>query len=327
MIHSVTTMTPLRLSFAGGSTDIESFYKRHGGAVVSSAIDKYIYVTVKRHSPLFGEAYRLSYSETEHVQNLDDIRNDIIRAALHLVPVDPPIHIATAADLPAFSGLGSSSSFAVGLLYALHLIRGESVSAAQLADEACAVEIGALSKPIGCQDQWAAAHGGLNFIEFRTDGRITLDPLNVPCLDRLFEHSLLLWTGIAREAATVLADVHDNLPDRTNELCLLAELARQTRDLFLQRPLDIEKLGKILNAGWMTKRRLAGSVSTETIDQAYMHALDAGAWGGKLLGAGGGGFIYLVAPPKRHDSIRAAVGMQHVSIRYEARGARVLSII
>ena len=170
--RAVTTITPQRLSFAGGGTDLPDFYEQHGGAVVSSTIDKYLYVTVKRHSPLFNEVYRLSYSKTEHVDHLEDIENDIARECLKLVHVEPPLFIATAADLPAQSGLGSSSSFAVGLLYALHTMRGEEVSAGQLAEEACHVEIGLLKRPIGKQDQYAAAFGGLNYMSFQRDGRV-----------------------------------------------------------------------------------------------------------------------------------------------------------
>ena len=165
--RAVTTITPQRLGFAGGGTDLPAFYRQHGGAVLSSAIDKYIYVTVKRHSPLFNENYRLSYSKTEHVNSLDEIENDIARECLRLVDVEPPLFIATASDLPVSSGLGSSSSFAVGLLYALHTLRGEDVSAGQLAEEACHVELNVLGHPIGKQDQYAAAFGGLNYISFQ----------------------------------------------------------------------------------------------------------------------------------------------------------------
>jgi D-glycero-alpha-D-manno-heptose-7-phosphate kinase len=325
MIHSVTTMTPLRLSFAGGSTDIETFYKRHGGAVVSSAIDKFVYVTAKRHSPLFGEAYRLSYHETEHQQSLEDIRNDIIRESLRLVPVDPPLFISTAADLPAFSGLGSSSSFAVGLLYALHLMRDENVSAGQLAEEACEVEIRRLSKPIGKQDQYAAAFGGLNHITFCRDGRVHIDPLVVPQLDKLFSHSLLLWTGVQREAASVLFDVQEQMADHTDELIGMHAMADLMKGRLLERPLDLAAIGALLNAGWLAKRSLAASVTTPEIDGAYVMALEAGAYGGKIAGAGGGGFLYLLAPPERHEAITLSLGMQSVPIRHEPRGARILS--
>src|SRR3989338_8599158 len=206
--HAVTTITPQRLSFVGGGTDLPDFYRKHGGAVVSTTIDKYIYVTVKRHSRLFNEAYRLSYSKTEHVDSLDEIENDVARECLRLVHVAPPLFIATASDLPASSGLGSSSSFAVGLLYALHALRGEDVSVGQLAEEASHVEIKMLGHPIGKQDQYAAAFGGLNYITFNSNGRVHLDPLWLPNggADALFSNSMLFWTGMQREAEGILQE-------------------------------------------------------------------------------------------------------------------------
>ncbi|HJO05223.1 MAG TPA: GHMP kinase, partial [Acidobacteriota bacterium] len=211
--RAVTTITPQRLSFAGGGTDLPDFYQRHGGAVVSAAIDKYIYVTVKRHSPLFEEVYRLSYSTTEHVNSLDAIENDIARECLRLVEVEPPLFIATASDLPASSGLGSSSSFAVGLLYALHTMRGEDVAAGQLAEEACHVEIDVLRRPIGKQDQYAAAFGGLNYIGFQRDGRVHLDSvwLRGNGTSELFRQIMLFWTGVQRDAGDVLHEQRSNI--------------------------------------------------------------------------------------------------------------------
>ena len=170
--RAVTTITPQRISFVGGGTDLPSFYELHEGGVISSAINQYVYVTVKKHSPLFNEQYRLSYSKTEHVHNLNEIENSIARECLRLVEVEPPLYISTAADLPASSGLGSSSSFAVGLLNALHLLKGERVTPAQLAEEACFIEIETLCNPIGKQDQYAAAFGGLNHIIFKKNERI-----------------------------------------------------------------------------------------------------------------------------------------------------------
>ena len=211
--RTVTTITPQRISFVGGGTDLPSFYTNHGGGVISSAINQYVYVTVKQHSPLFDEAYRLSYSKTEHAHTLDDIENSIARECLRLVHVEPPLYIATAADLPASSGLGSSSSFAVGLLNALHLLKGERVSPAQLAEEACEVEINILGNPIGKQDQYAAAFGGLNHIIFKESGRVEIDHLVLQnnLIDEIFENSLLIWTGIQRDASSILAKQNKNV--------------------------------------------------------------------------------------------------------------------
>ena len=286
--RAVTTITPQRLSFAGGGTDLPDFYRKHGGAVVSSTIDKYIYVTVKRHSLLFNEAYRLSYSKTEHVQSLDEIENDVARECLRLVHVEPPLFMATASDLPALSGLGSSSSFAVGLLYALHTLRGENVSAGQLAEEACHVEIEMLGRPIGKQDQYAAAFGGLNCIAFRPDGRVHLDPLWLPGdgVAVLFRNSMLFWTGVQREAGGILQEQRDRIGDTCETLIKMRDMAAECRDALLESTNDPRKFGALLDAGWRAKRTLASGISSPQIDDYYERALAAGALGGKIAGAG-----------------------------------------
>src|SRR5215475_4712997 len=191
----VLTRTPLRVSFAGGGTDLSDFYERDYGAVLSTAIDKYIYVTVKRHGEVFDEKVRLSYSKTESVATVDEVENNIARECLRFLKIEPPIHISTVGDLPASTGLGGSSSFAVGLLNALHAYRGERVSAGQLADEACHIEIEVLKEPIGKQDQYAAAFGGLNFFSFKPGGAVTVEPqrLNNGNLKSLFDCILMFW--------------------------------------------------------------------------------------------------------------------------------------
>ena len=328
--RAVTTITPQRLSFAGGGTDLPDFYRTHGGAVLSSTINKYLYVTVKRHSTLFNENYRLSYSKTEHVNHLDEIENDIARECLRLVHVDPPIFIATASDLPASSGLGSSSSFAVGLLYALHTMRGEEVSAGQLAEESCHVEIEVLGRPIGKQDQYAAAFGGLNYIAFQRDGRVHLDSLWLPGngMAALFRNSMLFWTGMQRDAGDILQEQRDNINATSGTLVEMRDMAAACRDLLLTYPDDPQKLGALLDAGWRAKRSLASKISSSEIDRCYDLALASGAVGGKITGAGGGGFLWLVVPPERQASVRAALSeMVDVSVAYEPRGARILSVV
>jgi D-glycero-alpha-D-manno-heptose-7-phosphate kinase len=325
----VTTMTPLRMSFVGGGSDISDFYLYDNGAVLSTAIDKYIYVTVKGHSPLFEEAYRINYSVTEHKASLDDIENDIARECLRLVPVPPPLYVATTADLPANSGLASSSAFAVGLLYALHVMRGENVSAGQLAEEACAVEIDRLKRPIGKQDQYAAAFGGLNLIEFHCNEMVTLDPiwLGDDKLERLFNSSLVFWTGVQRDAATVLTEQRSRINDTRSIISAMRDDALQLRELF-RNGFDLKKFGALLDRNWRRKRGLASLISDETIDRCYERALEAGAFGGKLLGAGGGGFLYVVAPPERHPPIRTALAhLPEISFSYEPRGSRVLHAV
>ena len=328
--QSVTTITPLRISFAGGGTDFPDFYREHGGAVVSTTINKYIYVTVKKHSPLFNEAYRLSYSVTEHTQSLEEIDNDIARECLRLLPVDPPLFISTAADLPAQSGLGSSSSFAVGLLYALHVMRGEEVSAGQLAEEACEVEINVLKRPIGKQDQYAAAYGGLNHIVFAADDRVTLEHLWLPddMTSRIFKNSMLFWTGMQRTAGSILDEQKANIVARTQTLIAMCDLANRCRRDLAKGGQSIETFGKLLDEGWRAKRTLASKITTSDINIKYKAALAAGAIGGKIAGAGGGGFLFLIVPQDRQQTVRAALpGMTDIGLRYEPRGARILSTL
>ena len=327
--RAVTTITPQRISFAGGGTDLPSFYKDYEGGVISSAIDQYVYVTVKRHSSLFQEAYRLSYSKTEHAHKLDDIENCIARECLRLVHVEAPLYIATAADLPASSGLGSSSSFAVGLLHALHFLRGERVSAAQLAEEACEVEINILGNPIGKQDQYAAAFGGLNHITFKRNGRVEIDHLVLQgnLIDEIFENSLLIWTGIQRDASHVLSRQSKNLPKQLKQYKLLLEDSLNCKSMLLQPPADfLRQLGELLEKTWRTKKQLEESISSSEIDMIHMKVKSLGGYGGKLSGAGGGGFFYEIIPRAIHAAVLDAFGPSKVlRVAYEPLGSRLLS--
>lgn len=328
--RAVTTITPQRLSFAGGGTDLPDFYRQHGGAVLSATIDKYIYVTVKRHSPLFNELYRLSYSQTEHVDSLDDMKNDVARECLRLVPVEPPLFISTAADLPASSGLGSSSSFAVGLLYALHAMRGEDVSAGQLAEEACQVEIQRLGRPIGKQDQYAAAFGGLNYITFNPDERVHLDHvwLQGDRAASLFAQSMLFWTGVQRDAGVILGEQRSRIGETSETLQRMRDMAAECRDVLLNYDGDPSDLASMLDRGWHAKRSLTSKISSSHIDDCYDRAIRAGALGGKLAGAGGGGFLFLLVPTDRHESVRRALpDMVDIPVKYEPRGARIWSVL
>lgn len=324
---AVTTITPLRISFAGGGTDISSFYRKNGGAVVSTTIDKYIYVTVKRHSELFQENYRLSYSKTEHTNSLEEIENDIARECLRLVPVKPPLYISTAADLPASSGLGSSSSFAVGLLNALHAMRGERVSAGQLAEEACHVEIEILQKPIGKQDQYAAAFGGLNLFQFEKNNRVKTEHIWIPNdgISKIFNNLALYWTGLQRDASSILKEQVNKMATRETEMLSLLASTRVAYDILVSDPFSIRDLGNLLHCSWQQKRKLASSISNEVIDSIYTKAMTAGCLGGKLAGAGGGGFLILVIDPAVRDTVRTALHDYHeVNVRYEPQGSRVL---
>ncbi|MBI4354246.1 MAG: GHMP kinase [Candidatus Omnitrophica bacterium] len=326
MVELVVTRTPLRISFAGGGTDLPAFYEREHGAVLSTTIDKYLYVTVKRHGRLFNEAFRLNYSETEHVQQMEAIKNHIARECLRLVPVEPPLYINTVADIPEFSGLGSSSSFSVGLLNALHVFRGERASAVQLAEEASHIEMDVLKRPIGKQDHYAAAFGGLNFFCFQPDGRVTVEPQHLPegAVQRLFDHLVMFWTAMSRDAASVLKEQQDNIPEKFPVLQTMREDARFLQGL-LHNGFDPLAFGRLLDTTWQRKRQLASRISNDRIDAWYERAKEAGAVGGKICGAGGGGFLLLVSPQDRQDAIRLALhDMQEVRVGYEANGSCVL---
>ena len=327
--RAVTTITPQRISFAGGGTDLPAYFTCFGGGVISSAINQYVYVTVKQHSSLFDEAYRLSYSKTEHVNSLDDIENSIARECLRFVNVDPPLYIATAADLPASSGLGSSSSFAVGLLNALHIFRGERVSQAQLAEEACEIEINILGNPIGKQDQYAAAFGGLNHIVFKQDGRVEIDHLvlHKKLLDQLFENSLLIWTGIQRDASSILIKQNKNVMEKISNYESMIGDTITCKDLMLNPPDDfLAKFGQLLEKSWQTKRGLDGVISTGEMDAMHDRVKALGGYGGKLSGAGGGGFFYEIVSKDIQEALINTYGRSKcLKVTHEPQGSRLLS--
>jgi D-glycero-alpha-D-manno-heptose-7-phosphate kinase len=323
----VLTQTPLRVSFAGGGTDLATYYETDHGAVFSTTIDKYVYVTVKRHGPVFDEKVRLNYSVSEAVGAIDAIRNDIARECLQLLEIEPPIYVSVVGDLPDSSGLGGSSAFAVGLLNALHTFRGERVTAAQLADEASRVEIDILGQPIGKQDQYAAAFGGLNLFAFRPGGDVTVQPHRGTngAVDDLFGRLLMLWTGHQRRSSSVLFEQMARTPDHHDALRQMREQAYELNGLMGDAHPDLRRFGEVLNEGWLLKRGLASTVSNPEIDAWYAAGCDAGAMGGKLCGAGGGGFMLFMVEPEMKASVLAALpALRNVPFRYEAHGSRVL---
>ncbi len=322
----IVTRTPLRISFAGGGTDLPDFYQREPGAVLSTTINQYVYVTVRRHGDLFSEKYRINYSETEQVVALDEIRNDIVRECLRLLEIQPPIYVSTVGDLPTLSGLGSSSSFAVGLLNALHIFRGERVSAVQLAREACHIEIDVLKHPIGKQDQYAAAFGGLNFFSFLPDGTVTIEPQHMPGDGplQLLRHLMLFWTNVQRNANAVLQEQKTRTASNMEHLVRMRDHAVSLRGM-MNGNFDPRELGLLLDETWQLKRRLASTITNDRIDAWYARAKRAGAIGGKLLGAGGGGFLLLIVDPADRDAVRSALSdLTEVTIGYESRGSSLL---
>ena len=313
------------MSFAGGGTDLPEFSDTESGAVLSTAIQRYVYVTLKRHSEIFGEPVRLNYSQTEHVDRVADLQNHIARECLQFLNVEPPVYVSTVADVPAGTGLGSSSSFAVGLLNAIHVWRGERVSAGQLAKEAAHIELEVLKRPIGRQDQYVAAFGGFNLLRFIPGGGVSVEPQTFGGngLRDLFEHLMLFFTGITRDADLVLDRQRRNTSARSADLRLLREQAL-TLQVMLASEFDPAEFGRVLDEGWRLKRSLASGISDETINSVYEAGIAAGALGGKLCGAGGGGFLLFVVPPDRQPTVRAALRRLEIRPVYEPSGTRVL---
>lgn len=319
----IIVQTPLRISFFGGGTDFPAFYMEEGGCVLSSAIDKYIFVTVKQR---FDNKLRIGYTQTEMVDSVDQVQHELIREALRLTGVCQGIEITTMGDIPSEgSGLGSSSTVTVGALHALYAYLGEIVPAERLAREACDIEIGRLNKPIGIQDQFIAAYGNLRFFEFLPDGQVTAEKmdLNSDFRRALNDCFLLFFTGINRRADTVLVEQKNNIKERRSILREIKQMTYQARRNLETG--DFDAFGSLLHQSWELKKRLAGPVSNGVIDQIYDAACHAGAVGGKITGAGGGGFLLLYAPYERHSAIRKALGdLQELPFRLEPDGTKVI---
>jgi len=324
----IITRTPLRVSFAGGGTDLSAFYSRERGAVLSTAIDKYIYITVNRK---FDDRVRASYSITEMVDRASDLKHELIREALKFVGVEGGIEITSISDVPSRgTGLGSSSSYTVGLLNALYAFTGKLANAEKLATEACRIEIEICGKPIGKQDQYIAAYGGMQFIQFNPDGTVFIDPVPYEqgLRERLQQNLLMLYTGVTRSANDVLSEQSRNMEQNGTAmegLLKMRNLADQLRDCLCSGKLD--GFGETLHAGWTLKKGLAKGISNPEIDAWYDVARCCGAIGGKLLGAGGGGFLLLYAHPEHHAGIcHALPKLRPMSFRFEPQGSKIIFI-
>lgn len=318
----IITKTPLRISFTGGGTDLPDYYNVHDGAVVSAGINKYIYITV---NPKFDNKIRVSYSETEIVDEVDELRHDIVKEAMKMVGIKGGIEITSIADIPSGTGLGSSSTFAVGVLNALYTYAGMRPSAEELAKGACDIEIEILKHPIGKQDQYAAAYGGLNYFEFHKDGsvlrkRLFLDEANARDMRQKL---VLFYTGITRSADNVLKEQKKNTIDKLATLDYMRDQARNMCSILETEGFN-EKFGTMLHEGWMKKQTLAGAISDPVIKGYYDKAIEAGAVGGKLLGAGGGGFLLFYCDEDKQKKVENAVGLRRVDFRVGTNGSRVV---
>lgn len=321
----IITRTPFRISFSGGGTDLEAYYSRETGAVLSTTIDRYMYLFVKER---FGNTFRISYSKTELADSVEQIEHPIVRECLKRLGVRRGLEIVSMADLPAQSGMGSSSSFTVGLLHALHAMHGNVVTAKQLAEEACCVEIEKLKEPIGKQDQYIAAFGGLQFIQFNPDQSVFVDPVVCRPETRreLNQRLILLFTGVLRDARDVLSRQQVNTPDRVPVLRKLSQIARELRDI-LSTGRDLNAFGFLLHSAWEAKKSLESSISNDRIDQYYERALRAGALGGKLLGAGNGGFLLFFCEPHRQERLRQELPeLTEVPFSLEPQGTKIIYV-
>ena len=328
MLRAVTTLTPHRISFAGGGTDIPKFYREFSGAVINTTIDKYLYVTVKKHNEtLFNEKFRICYSKTEQKNSIDEIENGIARECLKLLKINYPLYISTVSDIPSSTGLGSSSSFAVGLLYALHTLNGENVSAGQLAEEASEVEINCLNHPIGKQDQYAAAYGGLNCFNFRKNNLVEIEHIIPPQngITEIFDSLMLFWTGFQRSSHKILSEQNDSMHKKINTLKSMHKMVNECKSIFLKEEFSPIYLGEILNKGWIMKKSLAKSITNEKLNSYYDLAMSNGAHGAKIAGAGGGGFLLIVCNKGKREHIKKKLSnLLHLPMSYEPRGSRIM---
>jgi D-glycero-alpha-D-manno-heptose-7-phosphate kinase len=300
----------------GGGTDLPSHYLAHSGSVVSAAIDKYVYITVNDFSRYYGKSIMLKYSKTEMVHSVDEVEHPIIRECLKMAGVLGRVEITSMADIPAGTGLGSSSSFTVGLLSALYAHKGEVVSTSRLAEEACVIELEKVGSPIGKQDQYAAAYGGFNCIKFNKDGSVFVDPVicSNSSFKKLENNLLMFYTGVSRKATDILSIQNSSNHKNSGNLIEMGSLCEKFLDALSNNYVD--EVGNILHEGWERKKSLVDLISNLDIDFYYQKALDAGAFGGKLLGAGGGGFLLLYTPEDKKDEVRCALlGLELIELK------------
>jgi D-glycero-alpha-D-manno-heptose-7-phosphate kinase len=318
----IIVQTPLRISFFGGGTDFPSYYSAEGGCVLSTSIDKYIFVTIKQR---FDDMIRIGYTRTELVDRVDRLEHELIREALKKTGLQKGIEINTTGDIPAGSGLGSSSTVTVGALNAMYTFKNEMVLQERLAREACEIEIDCLGKPIGVQDQYIAAYGGLRFLEFKPSGRVVTETINLEpqVKNRLNESLLLYFTGKTRKADNILAEQKENINQRIDVLDAMKSLAYKARDELVTG--NIDALGILLDESWHLKKQLASQISNGEIDELYQAAMQAGALGGKITGAGGGGFFLIYVPLEKRESVRRALHhLRELPFRLEPDGSKVI---
>ncbi|MDE2222197.1 MAG: kinase [Candidatus Omnitrophica bacterium] len=322
----IISRTPFRVSFFGGGTDYNGWFQDHNGAVLATTIDKYCYITCRYLPPFFEHKSRIIYSVMEHVkESIDEINHPSVRECLRFLRINEGVEIHHDGDLPARTGLGSSSAFTVGLLNSLYALKGQMVSKERLAKEAIHVEQSMIKENVGCQDQMQAAHGGFNLIEFGGSNHLRVVPMTLPAekMERLQDHLMLFFSGFSRNASTIAKAQIDNIPQKKVELSRMHEMVHEAVEVLNGN--DLLKFGRLLDESWKLKRTLSDKISSPYIDELYATAFKNGAIGGKLLGAGGGGFVLFFAEPSRQPKIRQALkNLLEVPFKFENLGTQVI---
>lgn len=322
----IISRTPFRVSFFGGGTDYPIWYRKHGGAVLAATINKYCYITCRYLPPFFKHRIRVVYSKIEHCYNHDEISHPAVRAALRFLNIDRGVEIHHDGDLPARSGLGSSSAFTVGLIHALHALKGQMPNKQQLAKESIYIEQEYLKETVGSQDQVLAAHGGFNHIVFHSDGEIFVRPVTLTQerIRELNSHLMLFFTGISRTASNIAESYVNGVEAKEKELRAISDMVNEGISI-LSGGQDISCFGRLLHEGWEVKRSLSPKVSNSHIEKIYDQAILAGAVGGKLIGAGGGGFMLLFVHPKDQSKVRERLSKQiYVPFQFEFSGSQII---
>lgn len=323
----IISRTPYRISFFGGGTDYPDWYKEHGGAVLTTSIDKYCYITCRYLPPFFEHKHRIIYSQMENVKQVSEIKHPAVRAVFEHLNIQDGLEIHHDGDLPARSGLGSSSSFTVGLIHCLKALKGEFISKYDLGLKAIHIEQNLIQETVGSQDQVAVANGGFNRVDFKQDGTIDVTPMIIsPEFKNEFESSIMVFfTGIARFSSEVAKTKVENFKNRSSELKTMRDMVDEAAKIFHSKSGRIEDIGALLHESWMLKRRLSPLVSNGAIDEIYDVGRSAGALGGKVLGAGGGGFVMLLVRPEHQDKVKERLKhVLNVSVRMENTGSKIV---
>ena len=322
----IISRTPFRISFFGGGTDYPDWYYKHGGAVLATTIDKYCYINCRYLPPFFDHRYCIVYSKVEHCQTVEEIAHPAVREALRYLEIQRGVEIHHDADIPARSGVGSSSAFTVGLLNALYALKGQMVSKHRLATESVHLEQDILKETVGSQDQVLAAYGGLNHIVFHQNGEIAVTPITVGAerMKELASHLMLFYTGIKRTASNIAESFVTGIDDRRRQLRVMKDLVDESISI-VSGDRDILEFGELLHEAWLAKRSLSASISNADVDALYDTARAAGAVGGKLIGAGGGGFFLLFVPPSKQPNVRETLNtLVHVPFKFDFSGSQII---